>query len=252
MKIESPRAIGIIPARYGSTRFPGKPLAAILGRPMIQHVYQRACRSRCLDEIWVATDDRRIAECVQGFGGRAVLTSPKHRTGSDRILEALARIEQGRRRYGIVVNIQGDEPLLEPRVIDLLIRRLRSDAGSQMATAVHPLMDFRGAADPNTVKVVLDRWQRALYFSRAPIPCYRDRGARRLFYQHIGIYAYRRTVLEKFCSWQRGRLEQAEELEQLRALENGVKIAVVIVPRGWPAVDRPSHIKRIEKILSKK
>jgi len=247
-----PKAIGIIPARYGSTRFPGKPLAEISGRPMIQHVYRRAVRARLLDEVWVATDDQRIAQCVCGFGGRVILTSPRHSTGSDRVFEALSKIERGRRRYNIVVNIQGDEPLLEPRAIDLLIQRLREDRQAQIATAVHPVSNPKQAADHHTVKVALDRWQRALYFSRSPIPFHRNGIARQSYYQHIGIYAYRRPALEKFCRLKRGRLEQAEELEQLRALENGMEMAVVILPKGWPAVDEPGHIAKIERLMRRK
>lgn len=252
------RAIGIIPARYGSTRFPGKPLAVIAGRPMIEHVWRRASRARLLDMVAVATDDERIYRCVQGFGGQAVMTSKGHATGTDRIAEALGKIEnrhldKARRRnskFEFVVNIQGDEPLLDPKAIDALVQRLRQDPRADMATPVCPLIDPRQARDPNTVKVALDIRGRALYFSRWPIPYYRQASGRgALYYKHIGLYAYRRRFLNRFCGWGRGRLERAESLEQLRALENGAAVAAVVVPRGWPAVDIPSDLARVGRLM---
>jgi 3-deoxy-manno-octulosonate cytidylyltransferase (CMP-KDO synthetase) len=251
-------AIGIIPARYGSTRFPGKPLAVIAGRPMIEHVWRQASCARLLDMVAVATDDRRIYDRVRGFGGLAVMTSKSHATGTDRIAEALAIIEGrhldgtrcGKSEYEIVVNIQGDEPLVDPRAIDALVQRLRQDTQAEMATPVCPLKDPRQARDPNTVKVALDLKGRALYFSRCPIPFHRQAPGRGIpFYKHIGIYAYRRRFLDRFRGWGRGRLERAESLEQLRALENGAAVAAVVVPRGWPAVDTPSDLARVGRLM---
>lgn len=245
------RAIGIIPARYGSTRFPGKPLALIAGRPMIEHVWRRASRARLLDQLAVATDDPGIFDCVRAFGGLAVMTSKCHATGTDRIAEAVKKLENRNSRFEIVVNIQGDEPMVEPRAIDALVRKLKQEPGADMATPVCPLKNPREAGDPNTVKVALDLKGRAIYFSRWPIPYHRqkkDRGI--LFYKHIGIYAYRRRFLDKFRGWRRGPLERAESLEQLRALENGAAIAAVVVPRGWPAVDTPDDLARVGRLMN--
>lgn len=245
------QAIGVIPARYGSTRFPGKPLALINGRPMIEHVWRRALRARLIDELVVATDDSRIYRCVRGFGGQAVMTSPRNATGTDRIAEAVEKIERRGSKFDIVVNIQGDEPLLEPNAIDALLRKLARDARWDMATPVCRIGDGKEADSPNTVKVVLDRQGRALYFSRSPIPFHRHRDRRGpVFYKHIGIYAYRRQFLERFRQWPRGRLERVESLEQLRALENGASVAGVVVPRGWPAVDTPNDLVRVRRLMS--
>ncbi|HBE74218.1 MAG TPA: 3-deoxy-manno-octulosonate cytidylyltransferase [candidate division Zixibacteria bacterium] len=248
------RAVGIIPARHGSTRFPGKPLALIGGTPMIQHVWRRAARARLLDGLLVATDDRRIFDCVSGFGGRAVMTSKAHATGTDRLAEALSKLGARGSRFGIVVNIQGDEPLVAPGAIDALVRRLRRDPAASMATPVCRTRDPEEVLSPNTVKVALDRRGRALYFSRSPIPHFRDGGAgeRPLYYKHIGLYAYRRAFLRRFRSWPRGPLERAESLEQLRALEHGAVIAAVVLNRGWPAVDTPDDLKRAARLMDAK
>lgn len=245
------RAIGVIPARYGSTRFPGKPLAVIAGRPMIEHVWRRAGRAGLLDMVAVATDDKRIYDRVRGFGGLAVMTSKSHATGTDRIAEAVKKFEIRNTKFEIVVNIQGDEPLVDPRAIDALVRRMRQDPGADMATPVCPLNDPRAARDPNTVKVALGPDGRALYFSRCPIPYHRHNPGRGiLYYKHIGIYAYRRGFLDRFRGWGRGRLERAESLEQLRALENGAAVAAVVVPRGWPAVDTPADLARVSRLMA--
>lgn len=251
------RAIGFIPARYESTRFPGKPLALICGRPMIQHVYTRACRAKTLDRVVVATDDHRILECVHGFGGEAIMTSRRHASGTDRIVEALKQCEkrffgcaQGKKsNFGIVVNIQGDEPLVEPRAIDALVRRLWADPEAEMATPVCIIREREVAISPDTVKVALDVNGRALYFSRSPIPYYRHPSPGDFYYKHIGIYAYRRSFLERFKRWGPGRLERAESLEQLRALEKGASIAAVVVPGGWPAVDTPQDLEKVERLV---
>jgi len=217
---------------------------------MVEHVRRRAERARMLETVAVATDDRRIAECVLSHGGLAVMTSARHATGTDRIAEALGSIESGSgRKYDIVVNIQGDEPMVEPRAIDALVRKLRRDREASVATVVCPIRARGLERDPNTVKVALDLKGRALYFSRCPIPYFRKGSAAgHTYYRHIGIYAYRRGYLERFIRWGRGPLERAESLEQLRVLENGGRIAVVKVARGWPAVDTPEDLERVRKL----
>lgn len=218
---------------------------------MIEHVWRRAARARLLDGLVVATDDRRILECVRGFGGQAVMTSRRHATGTDRLAEAVRKIESWGSRYDIVVNIQGDEPLVEPGAIDALVRRMRRDRAASMATPVCPLRGRAEASDPNTVKVALGRKGRAIYFSRSAIPFYRRKSTGgELYYKHIGLYAYRRPFLERFRRWRPGPLELAESLEQLRALENGEAIAAVFLPRGWPAVDRPGDLAKVEAALA--
>jgi 3-deoxy-manno-octulosonate cytidylyltransferase (CMP-KDO synthetase) len=218
---------------------------------MIWHVYQRALRARLLDMVAVATDDQRIYHCIRDGGGFAVMTSGRHATGTDRIAEALEKIGIQKSKFEIVVNIQGDEPLVEPRAIDAVVHRLRRDRTADLATAVCPLPRPEEAADPNIVKAVLDRRGRAIYFSRSPIPYHRHLLAGRyLFYKHIGIYAYRRDFLKRFCRWRRGPLERTESLEQLRALENGAAIAAAIIPRGWPAVDTPGDLIRVRRLMA--
>lgn len=178
------------------------------------------------------------------------MTSTRHATGTDRIAEAVSKIENLGPKFEIVVNIQGDEPLVDPRAIDALVKRMSQDPHADMATPVCPLKDPRQAGDPNTVKVAMDTKCRALYFSRCPIPHHRQGlGRGGLFYKHIGIYAYRRSFLDLFQGWGRGRLERAESLEQLRALENGAAVAVVVLPRGWPAVDTPSDLARVGRLM---
>ncbi len=246
-----PRVIGLIPARYGSTRFPGKPLALIAGRPMIELVYRRCLRSRLLEEVAVATDDPRIAACVAAFGGRAVMTSRRHRSGTDRIAEALAKLEHRRRKFEIVVNIQGDEPLVSPAAIDQLASAMICDPTVPMATLAARFGDRRELEDPNTVKIAVDRDGDALYFSRSVIPFARQPGKTDLgrYRKHIGLYAYRASFLRRFTSWPPGRLEGIEQLEQLRALERGARIRVVPTRHHSPAVDTPADLKRAESML---
>jgi 3-deoxy-manno-octulosonate cytidylyltransferase (CMP-KDO synthetase) len=223
----------IIPARYASTRFPGKVLAAETGRPLVQHVVDQARKCTQVREIIVAADDPRIVEAVKPFETRCVLTSPKHQSGTDRIAEVAEQIEDD-----IVVNVQGDEPEIEPRIIDDLILRL-AERDDDMATAATPFPGGADAADPNLVKVVLSHNSHALYFSRLPIPYWRDResSAAPAYYLHLGIYAYQRRFLLDFASWKPTPCEQAEKLEQLRALEHGRSIFVLKVERATHGID---------------
>ena len=240
------RICGIIPARYGSSRFPGKPLALIAGKPLIQHVVERCQKSQALSEVIVATDDTRIWEVAQGFC-RAEMTNPNHPSGTDRIAEVARNC-----RCEAVVNIQGDEPLMDPRVIDAVAGAL-SDV--EMSTAATLIESDAERENPNVVKVVVNGAGHALYFSRRSIPCVRNaaRGEEQLaafpFLKHLGIYGYRRQTLLRLVSFPVSPLEQAEKLEQLRALENGISIAVVKVSYDSVAVDIPADVKRVEWLL---
>jgi 3-deoxy-manno-octulosonate cytidylyltransferase (CMP-KDO synthetase) len=240
-------AIGIIPARHASRRFPGKPLAPIAGRPMLHWVYEGARRSKRLRDVWVATDDPRIVDACRSFGARAVLTSPDHPTGTDRLAEVARSLEDE-----LVVNIQGDEPLIEGEVIDAALTALDEDPEAPMATLVHAAP---GSAleDPNRVKAVLDRRGRALYFSRNRIPALADAAHPPRYWQHIGLYAYRREFLLEFVSLRPTACEQAEALEQLRALEHGYPIATAVI-EGWSshAVDVPDDVAVVEAELERR
>ncbi len=243
------KIVAIIPARYASERFPGKPLALIKGRPMIQHVYLRAKKSPTLEKVVVATDDERIKRAVEEIGGESLMTSPSHRCGTERIAEAadLLRLSED----DIVVNIQGDQPLLEPVVIEELVRPLLLKSEILMATLAVPIKREEEKDDPNRVKVVLDREGFALYFSRSPIPFHRPPGESPVYLRHIGLYAYRRDFLDVFVRLEPGELEKAEKLEQLRALEYGYRIAVSITKYDFPEVDTPEDLKRVEELMTK-
>jgi 3-deoxy-manno-octulosonate cytidylyltransferase (CMP-KDO synthetase) len=242
--------IAVIPARYGSTRFPGKALAPIQGKPMVQWVYERAAHSTLVDKVMVATDDERIFAAVKSFGGEVVMTSPHHATGTDRIAEVAQSLD-----CGIIVNVQGDEPLIRPEMIDQAIRPLIDDPTIPMGTLCRKIEDRKEAFDPNVVKVVFDEKGFALYFSRAPIPWDRDRwsGKDRLtdmplvatLYKHIGLYVYRREFLLNFARLPRTRLEESEKLEQLRALEHGHRIKAVVTEHESFGVDIPSDLGKI-------
>jgi 3-deoxy-manno-octulosonate cytidylyltransferase (CMP-KDO synthetase) len=237
----------VLPARWGSTRFPGKPLHEIAGKPLIQHVWERCMRCRLLDEIIVATDDPRIMRAVENFGGRAVMTAAGHPTGTDRIAEAVAAIPEATH----VINIQGDEPLIDPALIDELARVITAHAGPDMATAANPLAPGDPAVtDPNVVKVVTALDGRALYFSRSPLPYFRNAVDGLPVLRHKGIYAYTRGFLERFVKWPPSPLEMAESLEQLRALENGGSIRVIVTADDSPGVDTPEQALLIEHILA--
>ncbi len=242
--------IAIIPARYGSTRFPGKSLALIEGKPMIQWVYERTKRARLIDRILVATDDDRIMRAVADFGGEAVMTSPDHPTGTDRIAETARGLE-----CGIIVNVQGDEPLIEPAMIDEAIAPLVDDPAIVMGTVCKQIVAAEEAFDPNVVKVVLDEQGFALLFSRAPIPWDRDAwaGKRSLdelsltsaLFKHIGLYVYRRDFLLRYAELPQTQLEATEKLEQLRVLGHGYRIRTVITEYESFGVDIPGDLSKI-------
>ena len=207
---------------------------------MIQWVYERAQRARLLDEVVVATDDARIQKAVRDFGGKAIMTSPRHVSGTDRVAEAARKT-----KAAVIVNIQGDEPLVEPGAIDRAVRALRQEKTCQKSTLAAPLRP-ENIPNPNVLKVVMDRRGNALYFSRAPIPYPVPR------FQHIGLYVYRRDVLLGLSQMRRSRLEVMEKLEQLRALENGLEIKVVKIKAGWPSVDRPEDVNEVEQRMKGK
>ena len=250
--------VAIIPARFGSTRLPGKPLLEIHGKPMIQRVYERVRRARRIDRVLVATDDERIAEAVRSFGGEAVLTSCSHTTGTDRLAEA-ARSSDAE----IIVNVQGDEPMLDPDGIDAAVATLVDDPGLPMTTLSLPLRDVDEMLSPSVVKVVTDLRGDALYFSRSPIPHSRLEAtdgpraaaaaaiAGGLVRKHVGLYGYRRDALLRFAALPPSPLERAEGLEQLRALENGMRIRVVQMDgEGGVAVDTPQDLERVRELLA--
>ncbi len=241
------RTIAVLPARYGSTRFPGKPLALIAGKPMIQWCYESTSKCKDLDDVIVATDDTRIFDTVNAFGGKAVMTSPNHPTGTDRIAEAVKDIDAD-----LIVNVQGDEPLMSAKVLSQLITAMR-ESGAEMGTAAVPFSKTgRDPNDPNAVKVVVDRRGFALYFSRSLIPFPRQGGTPVEPLLHWGLYAYRRDFLYEFVKWERGKLEACESLEQLRALENGAKISVIITPERSVGVDVPEDIEFVEKMIAER
>jgi 3-deoxy-manno-octulosonate cytidylyltransferase (CMP-KDO synthetase) len=236
----------IIPARFGSTRFPGKPLALILGKPLIQWVYEQALKVKDLSGVWVATDDGRIKACVENFGGQVVMTRADHPSGSDRLAEAASLLNLA--PEDIVINIQGDQPVFPPDLISQLAGVLARDPDVVMVTPVRRETDPAAAANPNAVKVVFDRAGRALYFSRSPLPCWRD-GGQTYFYRHIGIYAYRVQFLKEFVHLPPGRWEEAEKLEQLRALEHGFSIHIVETDGDTREVDTPEDLRQVEEFL---
>jgi 3-deoxy-manno-octulosonate cytidylyltransferase (CMP-KDO synthetase) len=241
--------VGIIPARYDSKRLPGKPLVLIHDRPMIQHVYQRASEATTLQQLVVATDDPRIQKAVAQFGGEVLMTSGEHLSGTDRVAEAARQLVL--KDDAIVVNIQGDEPLLKAEMIDSLVQNLQENGDVPMATLACPGTDKNDLADPGVVKVVLDAKGRALYFSRSPIPAVRDKSSPPPYYKHLGFYGYRNGFLQEFTKLSPGVLEKLEKLEQLRALEHGFSISVVITPFDSISVDTPEDLTRVRKIMEK-
>jgi 3-deoxy-manno-octulosonate cytidylyltransferase (CMP-KDO synthetase) len=238
------RTVVIIPSRFGSTRFDGKPLASICGKPMIQWVYERALLADCVDAVYVATDDDRIRRAVETFNGQVIMTAAACRSGTDRVAEAAQRI--GLALDDVVVNIQGDQPMVDPRCFDALVQPFQRDPTIRMSTLAFAIVDEREITDPKDVKVVFDKNGDALYFSRATIPCGRDGSNGYAVYKHLGIYAYTRHFLERFRALAQGRLESIEKLEQLRAMEHGYRIRVVVTPYDSPEVDLPIDIQRIE------
>ncbi len=235
----------VIPARYASTRLPGKPLQQILGRPMIQWVYEAACTSLLKDEVIIATDDSRIMDAAAGFGAHAVMTSSRCRSGTDRVYEAI-----GGMTGGIVVNLQGDEPEVRGEMIDSLFECMEREE-VEMATLCSPILDEGEYRDPNTVKVVFDKSGWALYFSRSAIPFIRNRTEGPLAYKHIGIYAYTTDFLTEFVSMGKSRLEEAESLEQLRVLDNGHRIKVLLTEYDGIGIDTAEDMARFAEKVAK-
>ena len=253
------KVVAIIPARYASSRFEGKPLVDILGKSMIQRVYEGVCQSRLTEQVLVATDDQRIFREVQRFGGRAVMTSSAHPSGTDRIAEVARKL-----KAEIIVNVQGDEPLIQGRLIDKAIRPLLADRSIPMSTLMTSMEDLEDWVNPNVVKVVTDQKNFALYFSRSPIPFPRGLHVKRLLqnpaergeiqlkkvFKHIGVYVYRRPFLLRYSRMRPTPLEEIEKLEQLRALECGFRIKVVLVDYPSLHVDTPKDLSRIVAFLS--
>ncbi len=249
----------MIPARWGSTRFPGKPLVDLAGHPMIEFVYRRTLRARLVDRVLVATDDERIAIAVRDFGGEAHMTRADHQSGTDRVAEVAAALEA----VGVVVNVQGDEPLIHPGDIDMAVGPLLSGAAVEMTTIAVPIPGAEDFLDPNVVKVVVNKEGDALYFSRAPLPYMRDLSGgvldpaealgerwaeiRPRPMKHLGLYAYRREYLDRLSSLPPSGLEEAERLEQLRALEDGARIRVVEVENDSIGVDTPEDLARLSE-----
>ena len=235
--------IVVIPARYSSTRFPGKPLADIAGHSMIEHVYARAAAAPGVDAVVVATDDARVAQAVERFGGVVRMTRPTHRTGLDRIAEVSADLD-----CDIVVNVQGDEPLFEPQMITEVVEPLDNDATVQMSTLRRRISDPADNSDPNVVKVVVDLAGNALYFSRSPVPFVSD--AARPLFKHVGLYAYRRAFVRELASLPQTPLEIAESLEQLRAIEHGFGIRAVETHYDSIGVDTPEDLERVRRQMA--
>ena len=241
------KAVGIIPARWRSTRFPGKPLHLIAGKPLLRHVWERCASAKKLNSVIIATDDMRIADAAFAWGAEVALTSPSHQSGTDRIAEVAQKAKQ----FGIIINIQGDEPLVDPSLIDRLVEKLRSDRKIDIVTAAHPFENPAEASSPHQVKVIVDLHDDALYFSRFAVPFPRDRSVPVKYLRHQGIYGFRRRALLQFVKWKPAPLERAESLEQLRALENGVRVHVLVTKHGSPGVDTPADAEAVAASLRK-
>ena len=241
------KVVVVIPARYGSTRLPGKPLVSLAGKPMIQRVYERAKMAKRADQVIVATDDERIVKAVQEFGGEARMTRGDHRTGTERVAEVAAHVEGD-----VFVNAQGDEPLLDPAAIDTAVEALLEDPPASVATVATPVKVLSDVMDPNVVKTVLDFDGYALYFSRAPIPWVRDTAGKVhvKYWKHLGLYVFQRDALLEYPTLPQGELERIEQLEQLRWMENGWKIRVAEVEHDAVSVDVPEDVARVEKLLA--
>jgi 3-deoxy-manno-octulosonate cytidylyltransferase (CMP-KDO synthetase) len=241
------QAIGVIPARYGSTRFEGKVIKDLCGKPVIQHVYERAKKARALDDLIIAVDDERVMKVVEGFGAKAVFTSKSHATGTDRLAEVVNAID-----VKIVVNIQGDEPLINPLIIDELVQTMQRDPSVSMATVVKKSYSEDEFRSPDVVKAILDKNNFAMYFSRAPIPALLKPGGKdAYFYKHLGIYAYNKDFLFSFKKQPASYLENGERLEQLRALESGYKIKAIETQFETVGVDTPADLQLAKILLEK-
>jgi 3-deoxy-manno-octulosonate cytidylyltransferase (CMP-KDO synthetase) len=240
------KVVVVIPARYGASRLPGKPLVSLAGKPMIQRVFERAKLATTPHRVIVATDDERIREAVEAFGGEARMTRSDHRTGTERVAEVAAHVDGD-----VFVNVQGDEPLLDPVAVDTAVKSLLEDPPAAVATVATPIKSPADIMDPNVVKTVLDFDGYALYFSRAPIPWVRD-GASHVVVRHmkhLGLYVFRRDALLDYPTLPQGDLERIEQLEQLRWIENGVRIRVAEVEHDAVSVDVPEDVARVEKLL---
>jgi len=248
---KDPKVVAIIPARYHSNRFEGKPLAKIAGKPMIQHVYERATEVDLISQVAVATDDERIADCVRGFGGEVVMTSPDHVSGTDRLAEAATLLEIN--EQDVVVNIQGDQPLFDQAVVEQVARPLLDDPALPMSTLIYKIIRPEEIDDPNHVKTVFDVNGLALYFSRASIPFQRnpEEPQSPTYYKHLGFYAYRKGFLLTFVGLPEGEWERFEKLEQLRALEYGYRIKVVLTEHDSIEVDTPQDLERVEEMFQR-
>lgn len=243
-----PKVIVVIPSRYASTRLPGKPLVLLAGKPMVQHVYEQAKHAQTVHRVLVATDDQRISDAVTAFGGEARMTRSDHRTGTERIAEVAAH-EAG----DVFVNVQGDEPLIDPATIDTAVGALLEEPQAQISTVATPIRHAGDIMDPNVVKTVLDFDGNALYFSRAPIPWIRDTQQKMhvKYWKHLGLYVFQREALLEYPTLPQGELEKIEQLEQLRWLENGWKIRVAEVAHDAVSVDVPEDVARVEKLMQK-
>lgn len=242
------KVVAVIPARYGSTRFPGKALAPIAGKAMVQHVYERARAAKQVSRAVIATDDERILQAAVAFNGDAMMTRTEHRSGTERVAEVAAHVEAD-----VYLNVQGDEPLIEPAAIDALVAAMAEDESVKVATLCVPIAEPSDIMDPNVVKVVVDFQGDALYFSRAPVPWVRDskQVVESQHKKHLGLYGFRREALLEFPTLPPGELEKLEQLEQLRLLENGYKIRVVETKYNSVGVDVPEDVARVEELLSK-
>lgn len=249
------KAICVIPSRFGSVRLPGKPLIDICGKPLIQRVFERAAQAKKIERVLVATDDERIKKVVEDFGGEAVMSPPSLPTGSDRVARVLEDLNL---EQDVIFNLQGDEPLIDSVDLDRIIECFEQDTNTEMASLMAPLHNEEDVMDPNQVKVVVDHNNRALYFSRNPIPYWRKKDevewAQRPanYWLHLGVYAFRRDILQNYSCWPRSPLERSESLEQLRALEHGVKITMVTTPHPWPGVNTQSDVERVRKAFQSK
>jgi 3-deoxy-manno-octulosonate cytidylyltransferase (CMP-KDO synthetase) len=244
--MSKPSVVAVIPARYASTRLPGKPLVPLAGKPMVQHVYERTKLASTVNRVIVATDDQRIIDAVRAFGGEARMTRADHRTGTERIAEVAAH-ESGH----VFVNVQGDEPLIDPAAIDTAVQALLEGEPAQIATVATPIRVTADIMDPNIVKTVLDFDENALYFSRAPIPWVRDtqHKVHVKYWKHLGLYVFQRDALLEYPTLPQGELERIEQLEQLRWLENGWKIRVAEVEHDAVSVDVAEDVVRVEKLM---
>ncbi len=241
------KALGVIPARLGSTRLPEKILREIAGKPMIQHVWENAGEARTLERVIVACDDEKIADCVRGFGGQAVMTRRDHPNGTSRIAEVMRKLD-----HEIVINIQGDQPLVSPQALDEMVNLFRISRAPEMLTLALRMTDRDAFLNPNVVKVVCDEGGSALYFTRSPVPYAQGEQDRNFsFLKHLGVYGYRREFLLEFVEWKPGILEMTEKLEQLRVLERGRKIRVIETDFDFISVDTEEDLREVERRLAK-